>query len=145
MSTRMPSRPSSGPRKVASTTYVAPCSRWAGPKTSPSKLWAIITWSRTVTANTASPSSVRPRVGDRVAERRSLPRGELGHQRGQLVERRGPREERVVRRVAQQRQRQRQPLGTGAPVSPVQRHLADLAGAEPQPTRVERAAQVEPD
>ena len=44
-------------RNVASTTYVAPCSRWAGPKTSPRRLCAIIMWSRTVTLNIASPSS----------------------------------------------------------------------------------------
>ena len=30
------------PRNVASTTYVAPCRRCAGPNTSPRKLWAII-------------------------------------------------------------------------------------------------------
>jgi hypothetical protein len=39
-------------RKVASTTYVAPCRRCAGPNTSPRKLWAIIMWSRIVTLNT---------------------------------------------------------------------------------------------
>jgi hypothetical protein len=30
-----------------STTKVAPCSRWAGPKISPRKLWATMMWSRT--------------------------------------------------------------------------------------------------
>ena len=44
-------RRASARRKVASTTYVAPCSRCAGPNTSPRKLWAIIMWSRTVTLN----------------------------------------------------------------------------------------------
>jgi len=57
MSTTMPSASSVARRKVASTTYVTPCRRCAGPNTSPRRLWAIIMWSRTVTLNTAySPS-----------------------------------------------------------------------------------------
>ena len=52
MSTTMPSASRSARRNVASMTYVAPWSRWAGPNTSPRKLWAIIMWSRTVTLNT---------------------------------------------------------------------------------------------
>ena len=43
-------------RNVASTTYVAPWSRCAGPNTSPRRLWATIMWSRTVTLNTVYPS-----------------------------------------------------------------------------------------
>src|SRR3954465_6721885 len=100
MSTRIPSAPSSGPRKGAPTGRGAPCSRCAGPNTSPSKLWAIITWSRTVTANiSALPVG---RVGDRVAERGAPAGAQVGHQLGQLRERRGAGEQRVVGRVAQQ-------------------------------------------
>ena len=42
---------------VASTTKVAPCSRCAGPNTSPRKLCATITWSRTVMLNNGVPPS----------------------------------------------------------------------------------------
>src|SRR5690606_16659283 len=55
MSTTTPSASSSGRWKAASTTYVAPCSRCAGPNTSPRKLCALIRWSRTVTVNTCLP------------------------------------------------------------------------------------------
>ncbi len=51
MSTSTPSPSSRGPTNVASTTYVAPCSRCAGPNISPVNEWAIIMWSRTVTEN----------------------------------------------------------------------------------------------
>src|SRR5947209_15129921 len=57
MSTTTPAEPSSARRKVASTTNVAPCSRWAGPNSSPRRLCATIMWSRTVTLNTDHLSS----------------------------------------------------------------------------------------
>ena len=70
MSTTIPCSSSVAPRNVASTTNVAPCSRCAGPKTSPRRLWATIMWSRTVTLNTRPPS--RPwRRNARVAQRRA--------------------------------------------------------------------------
>src|ERR1700761_600844 len=100
MSTTMPSASSPARRKVASTTKVAPCRRWAGPKASPRRLWAIIMWSRTVTLNTSFPL-----VGDGVAERGQLPGGEPGHHVGQLVEAGLPAEQRVEGRVAQQLER----------------------------------------
>ena len=69
-----------------------------------------------------------------------LPVGEPGHHVGQLGERRLAGEQRVEGRVAQQVQRQRQPLGQ----RPVARRAgatgADLAGADGQPPGVERAA-----
>src|SRR4029079_10417898 len=98
MSTRIPSGPRSGPRKVASTTYVAPCSRWAGPKASPRKLWAIIMWSRTVTVNT---SLLPARVGDAAAQPRQGAVGQLRHHRWQLIERRLTRQQHVERGIAQ--------------------------------------------
>src|SRR3954463_11812730 len=55
MSTTIPAGSSASRRKVASTTNVAPCRRWAGPKTSPVKLWATIRWSRTVMLNKSGP------------------------------------------------------------------------------------------
>src|ERR1044071_175094 len=104
MSTTMLSASSSARRKVASTTYVAPWSRCAGPKTSPRRLWAIIMWSRTVTLNIA----LRPVVGDRVTERRQAPRGQPLHDAGQLVEARLTGDQGVEGGVAQQFERERQ-------------------------------------
>ena len=49
MSTTRPSGSSAGRRNSTSTTYVAPCSRCAGPNVSPLKLWATMKWSRTQT------------------------------------------------------------------------------------------------
>src|SRR5690349_21766101 len=98
MSRRMPSGPSSGPLNAASTTYVAPCRRCAGPNTSPVKLWAIIMWSRTVTVY------MSVLVVDRVAQR-GLAGGQPGHHVRQLGEGRAAGEQGVEGRVAQQLQR----------------------------------------
>src|SRR5215217_6568971 len=94
MSTTMPSASRVARWKVASTTYVAPCSRCAGPNTSPRKLWAIIMWSRTVTLNKAhSPetSTLRSSFGrglivDAVTQRGKLVIGQPGKHLGQLLE-----------------------------------------------------------
>src|SRR4051795_9214343 len=160
MSTTMPSAPSAARRNVASTTYVAPCSRWAGPNTSPRRLWAIIMWSRTVTLNTA----LRPVVGDGVAERRQAPRGQARHDAGQLVEARLAGHEHIERGVAQQVEREHQPVrgrapraadgggrrGVGRAPQPVRGRAPraagggqrpDLAGAYLQAVGMERAAQ----
>src|SRR3954447_22059908 len=109
MSTTMLSSSSSGRRNVASTTKVAPCSCWAGPKTSPRKLWATMTWSRTVTRNTrALPLWGRisgvgsARIDDAVAQRRDLARGQPGHHIGQVLEGALAGDERVEGRVGQQ-------------------------------------------
>src|SRR5688572_809762 len=102
MSTSTPSESRRSPEKAASTTYVAPCSRWAGPKASPRKLWAIIMWSRTVTVNT----SLLPVVDDAVAEPGQGTVGHLGHQPRQLLEPRLPGEQRVEGRILQQPQRE---------------------------------------
>src|SRR4030095_16540649 len=106
MATTMPSASSVARRNVASTTYVAPCSRCAGPNTSPCRLWAIIMWSRTVTLNTR----LRPFVADRVAQRRQGSRGHPFHHSRELRERRLAGHERVERGVAQQVEREGQPV-----------------------------------
>src|SRR6188472_3358152 len=111
MSTTIPCSSSSARRNVASTTNVAPWSCWAGPNTSPRRLWAIMMWSRIVTANMRS----RPAVGDRVAERGQAPLGEPGHHARQLLEARLARDERVEGRVAQELQREREPVLGRAP------------------------------
>src|ERR1051326_8279748 len=91
MSTTMPSRPSSGRRISTSTTYVAPCSRCAGPKTSPRKLCAIMKWPRTVTLYIPNP----------VAKGVACRCGETRHDARQLVERALACDERIERRVFQ--------------------------------------------
>src|SRR4051812_30531722 len=69
MSATIPSPSSSARRKVASTTYVAPCRRCAGPNTSPRRLWAIIMWSRTVTLNMRwSPNDLLTGTGSEVCD-----------------------------------------------------------------------------
>src|SRR5215210_2811307 len=140
MSTTMPSASRVARRKVASTTYVAPCSRCAGPNTSPRRLWAIIMWSRTVTLNTA----LRPVVGDGVAERRQAPRGQARHDAGQLGEARLAGDDHIEGGVAQQVEREGQPVRRRAARAPGRGHRPDLAGAQPKAACVERAAQGEP-
>src|SRR3954466_14753055 len=137
MSTTTPAASRVARRKVASTTYVAPCRRCAGPNTSPRRLWAIIMWSRTVTLNTA----LAPVVRDRVTERRQAARGEPSHHVGKLAEGRLPGDERVEGGVAQQVEGERQPVGRRAAGAPGRGERADLAGADAEPTRVERSTQ----
>src|SRR4051812_334119 len=136
MSTTILSASSSARRNVASTTKVAPCRRCAGPKTSPSKLWAIITWSRTVTLNTSSPLL----VGDHVCKRRAAPVREGRQHVGQFDERRGTGDQRVERRIAEQFERQRQPVARGPRVAAGRRDPSHLAGPHPEPGGVEGAA-----
>src|SRR4051794_35534730 len=114
MSRTMLSASSSGRRKVASTTKVAPCSRRAGPKTSPSKLCATITWSRTVTLNNGSLSSVGPVVHHPVAQCRQLAGGQPRQHARELLEPALPGDERVVRGVGEQVEGQREPVVEGA-------------------------------
>src|SRR5579859_6936560 len=97
MSTTIPSAPSSPRRNSRSTTYVAPCRLWAGPKTSPRRLWAIIMWPRTVTLYISNP----------VAKRFARRRGQLFHHVRQVVECALARDERVERRIPQQIERER--------------------------------------
>src|SRR5689334_21409612 len=136
MSTTMPSASRLVRRNVASTTKVAPCRRWAGPKTSPRKLCATMMWSRTVTLNTA----LRLAVGDRVAERRQAPGGQALHDAGQLVETRLARDEDVERRVAQQLERQGEPVAGRPARAAGGRHRPDLARAHREAARVKRSS-----
>src|SRR3954462_14117376 len=137
MSATMPSASRVARRNVASTTYVAPWRRCAGPNVSPRRLWAIIMWSRTVTLNTR----LRPFVGDRVTERRQAPGGQARHDAGQLGEARLAGDEHVEGGVAQQVERYRQPVGGGAARAPGRGDRPDLAGAQAEAAGVERAAQ----
>src|SRR4051794_18681537 len=137
MSTTIPSASSVARRNVASTTKVAPCRRWAGPNTSPRRLWAIIMWSRMVTLNTA----LRLVVGDGVAERRQATCGQTRHDPRQLVEARLAGHEHIEGRVAQEVERKGQPVGRRTPRAPGRRHRPDLAGTEPKAPGVECAAE----
>src|SRR5437762_10265438 len=141
MSTTSWSASSAARRNVASTTKVAPCSRCAGPKTSPRKLWAIIMWSRTVTLNTRSPCV----IGDQMAERGQLAGGEPGQNPGQLVEPGRARDQRVEDRVPQQVQGQREAVGVGTGGAAGRGDGTDLAAADGQPAGVEGAAECEAD
>src|SRR3954452_23251811 len=98
MSTTMLSASSAVRRNVASTTNVAPCSRCAGPNASPRRLWATITWSRTVMLNIGSALL----IGDRVAERRQAAADEVLQHPRQLGECAGPGEQDVEDGVPQQ-------------------------------------------
>src|SRR5215472_17721024 len=92
-------------------TNVAPCTFCAGPKTSPRKEWAIMIWSETSTANTGNSSSVRF-VGCRVADQRAdHVRVEIenrGQFRRQLIEGHGGRQQRIQRRLVEERKRGRE-------------------------------------
>src|SRR5256885_12643898 len=133
MSTTMLSASSSARRKVASTTYVAPCRRCAGPKTSPRKLWAIIRWSRTVTLNTVSRSG----VGDEVAQCGNLAGGQPGQHVGQLVEAGLAGEQRVERGILEQVEGQREAVGEGTGGPAGRRDGTHLAAADGEPAGVE--------
>src|SRR5689334_1183093 len=135
MSTTMLSSSSSGRRNVASTTKVAPCSFWADPKTSPEQPWAIMMWSRTVTLNKISSFS----VVDHVTESGKAAVGQARQDRGQLGERGPSADQRLEPVVAQQVEREGEPVGVGPAV--IGPDAAHLAAAHGQPAGVEELTQ----
>src|ERR671913_1134134 len=137
MSTTMPSASSSGRRNVASTTKVAPCSCWAGPNTSPRKLWATIMWSRTVTLNNGLPLA----VGNGVAQRPEAAVRQAPEGLREVVEGRAPGQQGVERRVLEEAQGEPEAVGRRASTPPGRGDGPDLARPDRQATRVERAAQ----
>src|SRR5690606_2466620 len=140
--------------KVASTTYVARWSPWAGPKNGSGREWAIMTWSRTVREYTcgfscrwfgwsmrAVPS--RP-VADDVAQP-WLTRGEPVHEVGQVLEA-GRSGEQVVEGLRGRRpERDTHPSGVVATRGAVGADPAHLARAHPESPAVEVGAQVHRD
>src|ERR687897_757786 len=126
-----------GARKVASTTYVAPCSRWAGPKTSPRRVWATIMWSRTVTLNNGLPLA----VGDGVAQRPEAAVRQAPEGLREVVEGRAPGQQGVERRVLEEVQSEPEAVGRRAATPPRRGDGPDLARPDRQATRVEGAAQ----
>src|ERR1044072_9063474 len=138
MSTTMPFASSFSDMKATATVKVAPCSACAGPKTSPLNEWAIMMWSETSTAYTDAPSVW---IADELAQHAARGREDAGQFRGQIVEghRRG--NQLVEHRIFQQIERSGQTAAI-VPAQPVTgRHLADLAGDQPQPPRMEDVAE----
>src|SRR3954466_12670307 len=104
MSTTTPAASRVARRKVASTTYVAPCRRCAGPNTSPRRLWAIITRSRT---STAYMQFLSIGIADQRAQRAG-PRQQRRQTFGQAVERDLLAQQRLEPRIGDERQGQRE-------------------------------------
>ena len=73
-----------------------------------------------------------------------LPAAKPGHHVGKLAEAGLPGDERVEGRVAQQVERERQPVGRRAAPAAGRGERADLAGADAEAARVERAPQRQP-
>src|SRR5262245_1820926 len=131
MSTTMPSTPRSGRRNSTSTTYVAPCSRCAGPNTSPRKLCAIIMCPRTVTLYISNP------VAERVARRV----GQSAHHVGQIVERVFARDDGVEGVVAQTVEGHLHAAIRVEAIAARWRDGTDLRRLDRQAPRMERAAE----
>src|SRR5258707_6121820 len=103
MSITTPLRSSAAAMKAASITKVAPCSACAGPNISPRNEWAIITWSRTSTANIGTSGLGFGRIIDELAQDAALGRENSGQSRRQLRKRDGRRQQGVEARVVEQR------------------------------------------
>src|ERR1043165_2731684 len=104
MSTTMPLGSSFSAMKATATVKVAPCSAWAGPKTSPLNEWAIMMWSDTSTAYTVAPSG----IADELAQHAALGVEDLGKLRRQVAKRHWRRNQGIQRRVLQQIERRGQ-------------------------------------
>src|SRR5690242_15834145 len=139
ISTTTPFASSASARMAASITKVAPCSAWAGPNISPRNEWAIITWSRTSTAN-IGPSGFR-RIRDELAKHAAVGRENLWQARRQVGECDGRREQRIEPRIGKEVERGREPAAMRPARTVRGRDLADLAGDEPEPPAVEGAAE----
>src|SRR6266545_1451160 len=134
MSITTPLRSSASAKNAASITKVAPCSACAGPKSSPRNEWAIMTWSRTSTANIGAPSGG---IIDDLAQQAAVRRQDLRQPRGQIVKRDGGREQRLEARIGQEFEGRGEPAAV-RPARPVRgSDLADLARDQPQPAAME--------
>src|SRR2546421_2451070 len=133
MSTTMPSSSSTGRRNVASTTNVAPWRRWAGPNTSPRKLWATIMWSRTVRLNTGSPVVyLGVVVVHTQAKRRRFTVNQAGHRGRELGEGALVGDQHVVGGIREQVEGDGHALGERAATGGCDpAHLARLEGESP--------------
>src|SRR4051794_1974751 len=100
MSTTMPLPSSFSARNATATTNVAPCTAWAGPKTSPLNEWAIMMWSDTSTAYTEAPL-----ITNELAEDAARGIEDVGKPRRQVGERDRRCDQRVQCRIVQQVER----------------------------------------
>src|SRR5690242_14190686 len=136
MSITMPFSSSVSAMKAASTTKVAPCSSWAGPKTAPRKEWAIMMWSRTSTANTGG-----LRIVDDLAKNGTARREHRRQSLRQIGEGDCGLQQHVESIVSQQADRVLQPPAMRPFAAMRGGDLPDLARYQPQPAAVEGAAQ----
>src|SRR6516162_4171010 len=144
MSTTMPWASSSSARNATRMTNVAPCTFWAGPKTSPRKEWAIMIWSETSTAYTGIPLRqcfIGRRVADQRADRVRVGTQNRGQFCRQLLEGHSGREQCIERRLVEERKRRREAPLTRPTRAMCRRDRADLARYQPQPPTVERLPQ----
>src|ERR1700688_4002644 len=131
----MPFASSWSAMKAASTTNGAPGSPCAGPKTAPGKECAIMTWSRTSTANKEQPPQgssglVCCRIGDELAQHAALRSQDGGEPRRQVVKRDGGSDQCIEPRIGEQVHRRREST-VRRPAGVVRgRDAADLAGDE---------------
>src|SRR3954470_2928546 len=145
MSTTMPFASIAAQRNSTSTTKVAPCSRCAGPKTSPRKLCAIMTWSRTPTVNMPLPPLPAAGSGARVAHPLAEHAGRVdGKPRDDLRER-GERhvaaDQALERGIAQQLERLGEPAGVAPARAGRRGDRADLRAQQAQAAAVEGLAE----
>src|SRR3954471_25091776 len=141
MAPTMLSGSSSSRKKATSTTKVAPCIFCAGPNTSPGRLWAIMMWSRTSTANMGR-YSWRSTIADQMAEGVGV-RQDRSHPGGHIREGRFRQNQGVEPRIRTQ--------GQSLAQSPVEivlraargRHRPHLRGLQRQALAVERAAEID--
>src|SRR5262249_13765913 len=143
MSTTMPSGSSRSARKQAPIVNVAPCSRCAGPKTAPRNECATMMWSETSTPNKVCPPRLMrcSRIVDHLAQYPALRRKDFGQSRRQILERDGRREQRIERRIGEQRERSLESTPRAPARAMRGRNAPDLARNEPQPAAVECPAQ----
>src|SRR3984893_2900275 len=131
MSTTMPLGSSFSAMKATATVNVAPCSACAGPKTSPLNEWAIMMWSETSTAYTATPKG-SDGIADELAQRAARGIENVGQLSRQVAERDSRRQQAVQHRIVQEVERG----GKTAAIIPARpmrgRDFADLAGDQPQ-------------
>src|SRR5262245_47693474 len=125
--------------KATSMTKVAPCSACAGPNTAPRNEWAIITWSRTSTANTEKP--LWSGILDELAEYAALWVEDIGEPLGEFAEPHRRHQQGVERRIGQKLYCLLHALPMGSCGTAGRRHLADLARHELEAAAVERSAQ----
>src|SRR4051794_14798960 len=139
ISTTMPFGSSFSDMKATATVNVAPCSACAGPKTSPLNEWAIMMWSDTSTAYTATPRG-SDGIADELAQRAARGMQDIRQPGRQVAQPDSRRQQGVQHRIVQEVERGGKTAAI-VPTRPVRgRDLADLAGNQPQAPGMKAAA-----